>query len=108
MNYLDQAEENDYQAEQAARAAANIETDDVEVLYNILPVDGKGLGTTKALQQLAWDAGRYEAAKAILIASGEAVPWKGRGGSIKRVNVEAAAAPLPEETVSLVETSDVL
>lgn len=69
---------------------------DAAMLRELLPADGSGIGNQRARQALGWNGEqRYEAAKALLLATGEIVLGRGRGGSIRRAGRVDAAPPVP-------------
>jgi type I restriction enzyme M protein len=64
---------------------------DAAYLWDVLPVDGTSMGNQRAQSELGWQSSnRYDAAKQLLLATGEIAVGRGRGGSIRRLNVDAA------------------
>ena len=57
--------------------------DDATIIFANLPAHGT-IGNLDLARRLGWDAGRYVAAKQVLIDSGRAVNGRGRGGSLSR------------------------
>lgn len=58
---------------------------DAEELWELLPADGSSIGNQRARSDLGWpEPGRYEAARSLLTATGDALLGRGRGGSIRR------------------------
>jgi type I restriction enzyme M protein len=62
---------------------------DAALLWEITPEDGSGVGNQRAREALGWRSEtRYDAAKALLLATGEIALGRGRGGSIRRAGPE--------------------
>ncbi|WP_460871082.1 class I SAM-dependent DNA methyltransferase [Nocardioides pakistanensis] len=74
---------------------------DAAALWDVLPEDGSTIGNQRARERLGWKSERrYEAAKALLLATGEIALGRGRGGSVRRLGDQAdAAAKAPVEEV---------
>ena len=69
---------------------------DAALLWEITPEDGSGIGNQRARETLGWkDEKRYEAARALLLATGEIVLGRGRGGSIRRASANDFAVVTP-------------
>ncbi len=68
---------------------------EAEALWEVLPDDGSTLGNQRARTELGWKSEkRYDAAKALLLATDEIALGRGRGGSVRRrTDVDAAVAP---------------
>src|SRR4029453_12263483 len=66
---------------------------DAASLWEVLPEDGSTIGNQRARSELGWKSvQRFEAAKTVLVATGEIALGRGRGGSIRR-KLEVASAP---------------
>ncbi|WP_240641216.1 type I restriction-modification system subunit M [Nocardioides ferulae] len=58
---------------------------DAEALWEVLPDDGSTMGNQRARTELGWSSEkRYDAAKALLLATDEIAVGRGRGGSLRR------------------------
>lgn len=58
---------------------------DAETLWDVLPEDGSTIGNQRARAKLGWKSEkRYDAAKALLLATDEIAVGRGRGGSVRR------------------------
>jgi hypothetical protein len=58
---------------------------DAASLWEVLPEGGSSIGNQRALSELGWKSvRRFEAAKTLLVATGEIAVGRGRGGSIRR------------------------
>lgn len=58
---------------------------DAEALWEVLPADGSTVGNQRARSELGWKSeSRYDAAKALLLATEEIALGRGRGGSVRR------------------------
>ena len=58
---------------------------DAATLWEVVPEDGSTIGNQRARTELGWKSERrYEAAKALLLATDEIALGRGRGGSIRR------------------------
>ena len=67
---------------------------DAATLWNALPDDGASVGNQRAKAQIGWDDdGRYDAARALLLATEEIVLGPGRGGSIRRALDDGTSPP---------------
>ena len=73
---------------------------DAEALWEVLPEDGSTIGNQRARTELGWKSERrYDAAKALLLATGEIALGRGRGGSVRRATPdEEANAQVSEAT----------
>lgn len=60
---------------------------DAFTLFEALPEDGTGLGNGTAQRLSGLPTRRYERARSLLLASGEISRGRGRGGSIRRVEL---------------------
>lgn len=72
---------------------------DAELLWDTLPEDGSTIGNQRARTELGWKSERrYDAAKALLLATDEVALGRGRGGSVRRRidEPDAAASPPPK------------
>ena len=56
---------------------------DTDALLAALPADGGSIGNKMLRETLGWDANRYEAVHAQLLAAGLIIKGRGRGGSVK-------------------------
>ena len=66
---------------------------DAASLWEVLPEDGSTIGNQRARSELGWKSiPRFEAAKTLLVATGEIALGRGRGGSIRR-KLEVATTP---------------
>lgn len=68
-------------------------TDDEQLLFDLLPVDGTTATNPSVREQLRWDADRYWAVRNGLIDQGLLSVARGRGGLVFRVVQEPAAIP---------------
>lgn len=67
---------------------------DAAELWDVLPEDGSTIGNQRARTELGWKSEkRYEAAKAVLLATDEIALGRGRGGSVRRRGVESSEVP---------------
>lgn len=68
---------------------------DAEALWEVLPDDGSTMGNQRARAELGWKSEkRYDAAKALLLATDEIAVGRGRGGSLRRkVDADETVAP---------------
>ena len=66
---------------------------DAASLWEARPEDGSAIGNQRARSELTWKSvQRFEAAKTLLVATGEIALGSGRGGSIRR-KLEVASTP---------------
>ena len=68
---------------------------DAEKLWETLPEDGSSIGNQRARVDLGWPYERYIEARDLLLASGEITLGRGRGGSVRRVQVDAPEPARP-------------
>jgi type I restriction enzyme M protein len=74
---------------------------DAASLWEVLPEDGSTIGNQRARSELGWKSvRRFEAAKTLLVATGEIALGRGRGSSIRR-KLEIASTPDVPTTASL-------
>ncbi|GAA4411358.1 class I SAM-dependent DNA methyltransferase [Fodinibacter luteus] len=72
---------------------------DAAALWAVLPDDGTALGNQRARTELGWKSERrYEAAKALLIATEEVAVGRGRGGSLRRTSSGGVTATTASAT----------
>lgn len=68
---------------------------DAALLWEVLPEDGTSIGNQRAMGALGWrSARRYDDAKRVLLATNEITLGRGRGGSIRRLDVDDQVAAL--------------
>lgn len=77
---------------------------DAELLWEILPEDGSTVGNQRARTELGWRSERrYDAAKALLLATDEIALGRGRGGSVRRTIDQAGASRPPKTKAAAVQ-----
>ncbi|WZH51585.1 MAG: class I SAM-dependent DNA methyltransferase [Nocardioides alkalitolerans] len=70
---------------------------DAEALWEVLPDDGSTMGNQRARTEFGWKSEkRYDAAKALLLATDEIALGRGRGGAVRR-QVDAGKADAPSQ-----------
>ncbi|MFZ1285445.1 MAG: class I SAM-dependent DNA methyltransferase [Candidatus Phosphoribacter sp.] len=88
------------------RVARTKTSSDAATLWEVLPEDGAGIGNQRARQELGWKSERrYEAARDVLLATGEIARGPGRGGSIRAVLATGAVDQPPRQTAVLSQSS---
>lgn len=69
-------------------------SEDAAILWEVLPEDGTTIGNQRAQRALGWHSTRrYDDAKRVLLATEEVALGRGRGGSIRRLNVDSPVTP---------------
>lgn len=79
-------------------------SEDAALLWDVLPEDGATIGNQRACAELGWKSNRrYEAAKALLLATDEISLGRGRGGSVRRKLVGAGPSEVQKSATPLAE-----
>lgn len=79
---------------------------DAAALWNVLPEDSSTIGNQRARTALGWKSERrYDAAKALLLASNEIAVGRGRGGSVKRRTEEHSDTVAPPQATPAVRST---
>ena len=92
---LDELVESGHLAVEGGRVMRTKVSVDAEALWEALPDDGSTMGNKRARTALGWKSEkRYDAAKALLLATEEIAIGRGRGGSLRRkIDADEAVAP---------------
>lgn len=82
---LEELVETGHLAAEGGRVSRTKVSVDAEALWDVLPEDGSTIGNLRARTELGWKSEkRYDAAKALLLATDEISVGRGRGGSVRR------------------------
>lgn len=94
---LDELVESGHLAGEGGRVMRTKVSVDAEALWDVLPDDGSTMGNQRARTELGWKSEkRYDAAKALLLATDEIAVGRGRGGSVRR-QIDAGEALTPSQ-----------